>query len=56
MKEQVPTKKKYYKQDNSTRKDIRFGEMLEKINKARGATPLGTWVKQACEMRLKYNP
>lgn len=41
------------KRDNSDRKQIRFGELLERINKARGKMPLGKWVKQACEEKLK---
>ncbi|RYU64298.1 DUF3950 domain-containing protein [Aliivibrio finisterrensis] len=41
------------KRDNSDRKQIRFGELLEQINKARGKTPFATWVKQACEEKLK---
>lgn len=35
------------------RKQIRFGELLERINAVRGKMPLGTWVKQACEEKLK---
>ncbi|MDN2483893.1 hypothetical protein [Vibrio agarivorans] len=41
------------KRDNSDRKQIRFGELLERINKARGETPLAVWVKQACKEKLK---
>ncbi len=40
-------------QNNDTRKQIRFGELLEKINKLRGTTPLGTWVKEACTQRIE---
>jgi len=40
------------KRDNSDRKQIRFGELLEQINKARGKTPFATWVKKACEEKL----
>ena len=37
-------------QDNSDRKQIRFGhELLDLINKARGDTSLGAYVKQACK-------
>lgn len=37
-------------QDNSDRKQIRFGhELLDLINKARGNTSLGAYVKQACK-------
>lgn len=43
----------YYKQDNNDRKQIRFGELLDRINKARGDMPLAKWVKQACEEKLK---
>ena len=42
------------KRDNSDRKQIRFGELLDRINKARGKTPLAKWVKQACEEKLKH--
>lgn len=41
------------KRDNSDRKQIRFGELLERINKARGGMSLAKWVKQACEEKLK---
>ena len=44
---------KYYKQDNSDRKQIRFGELLERINKSRGETPFSEWVKSACEDKLE---
>ncbi|QIR16652.1 DUF3950 domain-containing protein [Shewanella aestuarii] len=40
------------KRDNSDRKQIRFGELLEQIDEARGKTPLATWVKQACKEKL----
>ncbi|MDW1925879.1 hypothetical protein R7Q39_10665 [Vibrio sp. 947] len=41
------------KRDNTDRKQIRFGDLLERINKARGKTPFAAWVKQACEEKLK---
>jgi len=41
------------KQDNSTRKQIRFGAMLERINFARGKEPLSSWVKRACDEKIK---
>ncbi len=38
------------KQDNSDRKQIRFGhELLELLNKARGKEALGSFVKRACK-------
>lgn len=42
--------------DNSDRKQIRFGELLEKIDVARGDTPLSAWVKSACEEKLAQSP
>jgi hypothetical protein len=39
--------------DSSTRKGIRFkNELLEKINKMRGTTPLGTWVQDVCALAI----
>lgn len=40
------------KRDNSDRKQIRFGELLDKINAVRGDMPFAAWVKQACEEKL----
>ena len=40
------------KRDNSDRKQIRFGELLERINAVRGKTSFAAWVKQACEEKL----
>ncbi|HDH0696997.1 TPA: DUF3950 domain-containing protein [Klebsiella aerogenes] len=40
------------KRDNSDRKQIRFGELLERINAVRGKTSFSAWVKQACEEKL----
>jgi len=42
------------KKPNADRKQIRFGELLDRINAARGKTPLAAWVKQACEERLQH--
>lgn len=47
---QVRTKK-YYKQDNSDRKQIRFGELLEQINDVCDGN-FSEWVKQACREKL----
>lgn len=41
------------KVDNRDRKQIRFGALLEEINKARGNESLASWVKGACKERLK---
>ncbi|CAM0091659.1 hypothetical protein SIPHO067v1_p0008 [Vibrio phage 51E28.1] len=41
------------KRDNSDRKQIRFGYLLDQINKARGQTTFAAWVKQACEEKIK---
>ncbi|MFA0013777.1 DUF3950 domain-containing protein [Vibrio cyclitrophicus] len=40
------------KRDNSTRKQIRFGELLERIQQAKGSLSFSAWVKQACEEKL----
>ena len=40
------------KRNNSDRKQIRFGELLDRINAVRGKTPLAAWVKRACEEKL----
>lgn len=40
------------KRDNSDRKQIRFGDLLERINAARGETSFAAWVKLACEEKL----
>lgn len=40
------------KRDNSDRKQIRFGDLLERIEAARGSTPFAAWVKKACEEKL----
>lgn len=40
------------KRDNADRKQIRFGELLERINAVRGNTSFAAWVKQACEEKL----
>ncbi|WP_372882853.1 DUF3950 domain-containing protein [Psychromonas sp.] len=50
MKNQARTIK-YYKQDNSDRKQIRFGELLDRIHAVRGDTPFSEWVKDACEQK-----
>lgn len=42
-----------YKQNNADRKQIRFGEMLDRINAARGKQSLAGWVKDACETKLR---
>lgn len=40
------------KRDNTDRKQIRFGELLDRINEVRGEMPFAAWVKQACEEKL----
>lgn len=50
MKNQVRTNN-YYKQDNSDRKQIRFGELLSEIEKVCGNN-FSEWVKQACREKL----
>ena len=41
------------KRDDSDKKAVRFGKLLERINNARGQMPLGTWVKIACNEKLE---
>lgn len=41
------------KRDESRKKAIRFGELLDRINIARGEQTLASWVKEACEARLE---
>ena len=41
------------KQDNKHRKQIRFGELFDEINEVRGVLRFGSWVKLACEEKLK---
>ncbi|WP_108653141.1 DUF3950 domain-containing protein [Dongshaea marina] len=48
---QVRTKK-YYKQDNADRKQIRFGELLPRIQAVCGDN-FSEWVKEACRQRLE---
>lgn len=48
---QVRTKR-YYPQDNTTRKQIRFGELFEEIQKVCDGNFSG-WVKQACAEKLE---
>jgi len=45
--------KKYYKQDNSDRKQIRFGDLLIQIDESRGDIPLSEWVKSACKEKIE---
>ena len=40
------------KKDNSDRKQIRFGKLLDEINKAKGDDTLAGWVKSACREKL----
>jgi hypothetical protein len=44
--------KKQAPKDDSHRKQIRFGDLLKEIDRARGKEPLGTWVKKACREKL----
>lgn len=40
------------KKDNSDRKQIRFGKLLDDINNARGGDTFAGWVKSACRDKL----
>lgn len=40
------------RRDDSKKKSIRFGDLLDDINKARGEKALGAWVKDACQAKL----
>ena len=49
-------KRKRENLEDAYRRQIRFSkDMLEDINKIKGEQSFSVWVREACEMRLKYS-